>query len=137
MLVNYSDLEMAFEFVSAGDGYDSAAYLDRETGEIFYDSDSLDDEIPDDIFENEKYISIPDKREFSLGKPLALKFSELYLPNEIENVYSMFRSKGAYSSFKSLLESESQLENWYEYEQNALKEAIVQWCEDKGIELKI
>ncbi len=137
MTVNYSDLEMAFDFVSSGAGYDHAAYLNKESGEIFYESDSSEDEIPEDVFENVKYINIPDKKDFGLGKPLALKFAELYLPNDIEKVYSIFRSKGAYSSFKSLLEAKSQLENWYEYEQCAIKQAIIQWCEHNGIELKI
>ncbi|MES2825092.1 MAG: UPF0158 family protein [Pseudomonadota bacterium] len=136
MTVNYSDLEMAIDFVSAGAEYDDAAYLDKESGEIYYDSDSSEDEIPEDVFDNEKYISVPDKKEFGLGKPLALNFAEQYLPNDIENVYSIFRSKGAYSAFKSLLEKSNQLENWYQYEQCAIQEAIVQWCEDNGVELK-
>ena len=137
MAVDYSDLEMAFDFVSAGAGYDHVAYLDRESGEIFYESDSSEDEIPEDVWENVKYISVPDKKEFGLGKPLALNFSEQYLPNDIENVYSIFRSKGAYSAFKSLLETRNQLQNWYQYEQHAIKEAIIQWCEDNSVELKI
>lgn len=137
MTVNYSDLEMAFDFVSAGAGYDHAAYLNKESGEIFYESDSSDDEIPEDVFENPKYINIPDKKDFGLGKPLAIKFTELYLPNDIKKVYAIFSSKGAYSSFKSLLETKNQLENWYEYEQYAIKQAIIKWCEHNGVELEI
>ena len=34
MSLNYSDLEMAFDFVSAGAGYDHAAYLNKENDPI-------------------------------------------------------------------------------------------------------
>ena len=75
MPVSFSDLERAFEFVSSGGVGENEAYLDRQSGEIYWHSEfgDNDEKLSDDI--DEKYISIPDKRELDLGKPLALDFA--------------------------------------------------------------
>ena len=70
MAVSLSDLQLAFEFVSSGGMGENEAYLDRRSGKIYWHSEfgDNDEELPDDI-DDEKYISIPDKRELDLGKP--------------------------------------------------------------------
>ena len=128
---------MAFEFVSSGYGYDHSAWLDKESGTIYYDSDVSEDELPDDLYENEKYLEIPDKREFDLGKPLAIKFIQYFLPDDLDQVYSIFRSKGAYSRYKNMLEKRGALEKWYEFEQESLRNCITEWCEDNGVKISI
>ena len=47
---------------------ENEAYLDRQSGKIYWHSEvgDNDEELPDDI-DDEKYISIPDKRELNLG----------------------------------------------------------------------
>ena len=42
--VNYNDLEMAFDFSSDSNIYDSYAYVCRKSGKIYYVSDGIDDE---------------------------------------------------------------------------------------------
>lgn len=135
MAINYSDLELAFEFVSSGYEFEHSAYFDKETGVIYYDSDASEDELPEDLFENEKYIAIPSKRDFGLGKPLAIEYAQYNLPDELDLVCSFFRSKGAYSNFKSLLENKDQLDNWYSFEQEAMKKAILEWCAENEISI--
>jgi hypothetical protein len=73
MPVSFSDVQLAFEFVSSGGMGENEAYLDRQSGKIYWHSEfgDNDEELPDDI-DDEKYISIPDKRELDLGKPLVL-----------------------------------------------------------------
>jgi len=137
MKLNYNDLEMAFEFVSSGYGYDHSAWLDKESGTIYYDSDASEDELPDDLYENEKYLQVPDKREFGLGKPLAIEFAKANIPDDFDQVYSIFRSRGAYSKYKFLLEKRGALEKWYEFEQESLKNSIIEWCKDNGVRLSI
>ncbi len=137
MELEISDLEMAFDFVSAGYGYDHSAYLDKESGQIYYDSDASEDVLPDDLYENEKYVEIPDKREFGLGKQLALEFVQQNLPTELDRVYSIFQSRGAYSRYKELLDEKGLLEKWYEFEQESLKNAVIQWCNEHGIKVSI
>jgi hypothetical protein len=60
MAVSFSDLRLAFEFVSSGGMGQNEAYLDRQSGKIYWHSEfgDNDEELPNDI-DDEKYISIP------------------------------------------------------------------------------
>jgi hypothetical protein len=104
MAVSFSDLQLAFEFVSSGGMGENEAYLDRRSGKIYWHSEvgDNDEELPDDIDE-EKYISIPDKRELDLGKPLVLDFAREFLPDDYDEVRHIFSRKGAYRQYKELL----------------------------------
>ena len=51
MNVNLSDIEWAVEFASMGYG-DHEAYLDTETGAIYYVGDAVEEPVPDDLFEH-------------------------------------------------------------------------------------
>jgi len=87
MAVSFSDLQLAVEFVSSGGMGENEAYLDRRSGKIYWHSEfgENDEELPDDI-DDEKYISIPDKRELDLGKPLVLDFAREFLPDDYDEV---------------------------------------------------
>jgi len=69
MPVSFLDLQLAFEFVNSGGMGENQAYLDRQSGKIYWHSEfgDNDEELPDDI-DDKKYILIPDKRELDLGK---------------------------------------------------------------------
>jgi len=137
MAVTLDDIENAFLFVSMDQQFMNNAYLCKESGEIFYTSDMGDsDELPEDIDDLEKYISIPHKNELDLGKVLVIKFTSEYLPEELDRVYSIFRRKGAYSRYKDLLESKGVLEDWYKFENERQKVALTEWCQENDIEIK-
>ena len=82
MPISFSDLQLAFEFVSSDGMGENEAYLDRQSGKIYWRSEfgEIDEELPDDI-DNEKYIAIPDRRELDLGKPLVLDFAREFYPS--------------------------------------------------------
>ena len=80
-------------------------------------------------------IAIPHKNDLDLGKRLALRFADDLLPGSLDDVYDIFRHKGAYGRFKSLLENRGMLQQWYEFEEKSRKEALRQWCEESGIEI--
>ena len=103
MPVNFSDLQLAFEFVSSGMG-ENEAYLDRQSRKIYWHSafGDNDEELPDDIGD-QKYISIPDKRELDLGTPLVLDFAREFLPDDYDEVRQFFSRRGAYRRYKDLL----------------------------------
>jgi hypothetical protein len=63
MAVNFSDLQLAFEFVSSGGMGENEAYLDRQSGKIYWHSEFGDNEeqLPDDI-EDEKYLNSGQER---------------------------------------------------------------------------
>jgi hypothetical protein len=137
MNISLSDIELAIELVSSGYSLDHKSYLNSETGEIYYAGDGIDEKLPEDIYENDKYIPIPSKRDLELDKPLVLSFVSKEIPDEINNVYSMFRSRGAYSKFKSLLQRLECVEKWYEYENLAVKDAIIEWCKENSIKYHV
>lgn len=135
--VKLSELELAFDFVSASAPFAHSAYISRKTGEIFWESDLIDEEevLPENLGDPDHYIAIPHKNELDLGKRMVLRFVASKLPQEYENVEDMFRSKGAYSRYKALLESKGQLEAWYRYEEEEAKAALRQWSAEEGIQL--
>jgi enoyl-CoA hydratase len=135
--VTWSDLELAFQFVSASANGDCQAYLSKETGKFYWDSNGLSDEeeLPDDIDDPEKYIQIPHKKELDLGKPLVLNFVRQFLPNDIEKVRDIFRQRGAYARFKDLLVQRNALDQWHKFEAEKEEEALRAWCEAKAIEI--
>jgi hypothetical protein len=137
MPINPEDIKLAFMFVSSAPIYSNSAYVSLETGQIYYVSDLGDsDELPEDIYENEQYIEIPHKNELDLGKSLVLDFTSTHMPNDLENVQSIFRKKGAYSKFKNLLERRGLLVEWYSFEEKRENQALREWCQENNIEVK-
>jgi hypothetical protein len=136
MNMKYSDVENAYMFVSMSPPDEHYAYLNKETGETYYVSTLGDsDELPDDLEENEKYISIPHKNDLNLGRDLVFDFISAILPDEYEQVRRMFIKKGAYARLKELLEAKGQLEAWYDFENKATEEALRGWCKENDISL--
>ena len=139
MAVSFSDLQLAFEFVSSGGMGENEAYLDRQSGKIYWHSEvgDNDEELPDDIDDEkyEKYISIPDKRELNLGKPLALDFAREFLADDYDEVRQIFSRRGAYRRYKELLVRRGALERWYDFSNKSEETALRKWCAENGIEL--
>jgi hypothetical protein len=75
--VNLGDLVAAFEWVAAGEaaGIDCEAYLNRDTGFIHWIGEGVENEPPDDIADEIKYVAVPAKSDFDLGRSLALRFA--------------------------------------------------------------
>ena len=135
--VKYDDLESAFEFVSAGAPTEHNAYVSRDTGQIYWVSDLVDNEVelPEDIESADRYLSVPHKKDLDLGRYLVTRFVQQALPESEAQVESIFRRRGAYGRFKDLLDAKGQLENWYRFEQAAQSEALRKWCAENDIEL--
>ena len=136
MAVSFSDLQLAFEFVSSGGMGENEAYLDRQSGKIYWHSEfgDNDEELPDDI-DDKKYILIPDKRELDLGKPLVLDFAREFLPDDYDDVRRIFSRRGAYRRYKDLLVRRGALERWYDFSNKSEETALREWCAENGIEL--
>ena len=136
MPISFSDLQLAFEFVSSGGMGENEAYLDRQSGKIYWHSEfgDNDEELPDDI-DAEKYIAIPDKIELDLGKPLVLDFTREFLPDDYGEVCQIFSRSGAYRRYKDLLMRRGALERWYDFSNKAEEAALREWCAENGIDL--
>ena len=136
MPVSFSDLQCAFEFVSSGGTGENEAYLDRQSGKIYWHSEfgDNDKELPDGI-DDEKYAAIPDKRELDLGKPLVLDFARGFLPEDYDEVRRIFSRSGAYRRYKDLLVRRGALERWYDFSNKAEEVALREWCAQNGVDL--
>jgi hypothetical protein len=137
MHFTYKELMDAFEFVNSNPDYMNQAFLDLETGKIHWHSDlhEIDGDLPEDL-DDDRYIEIPDKRDLGLGRDLVLDFADRYLPDEAEQVETIFRRRGAYGRFKALLEKKGALQKWYDFESRAEEMALRLWCQENGIEIR-
>ena len=141
MKVRFSDIEMAFEYVSGGAQSEHTALLSRETGEFYYrsdigDSDEFPDELPEDLETSpENYVEIPHRNDLDLGRQLVFDFISENLPDEYQTVRRIFSSSGAYSRFKAFLQQRNVLEAWYDFEDARQKQALREWCRQENIDI--
>ena len=95
-----------------------------------YDSD----ELPEDIDDPDKYITIPHQNDLDLGKSLVFEFAAKYLPEEIDLIDFIFHHRGAYSRYKDLLDRKGCLDKWHKFEDERRKTALKQWCLEENIQ---
>jgi hypothetical protein len=131
-----SDLEDAFLFVGGAAFGTHTAMVCPSTGQICLHSEFGDlDEVPEEAYDSDSWFEVPHKNELGLGSDLVTAFVVQNIPADLDRVRQIFRKRGAYSNFKDLLDSRGILEKWYTFEDTCLKEAILQWCRDFGIEV--
>ena len=135
MTVKLEELEQAFEFVSSSPDYESAAYVRRSTGEIFYHSETADiSELPEDWeSHSDDFLEIPHKHELDLGKALVWRFVDRELSEQRRTIESLFRRPGAYARHQALLASLGLLKQWYEFEEQESRRALLIWCQDMSL----
>ena len=133
--VKFDDLSLAFEFVGSAPPSENNAYIALDAGQIYWTSElnPLDEEVPRDLETSDRYLLLPHKAEFDLGKGLALCFAVSELPHCHDQIVGFFQRKGAYARFKDLLDSEGALERWYRYEAEATEKALRDWCAENDI----
>ena len=133
---SFGDIEDAFLFVNGGPPFENEAFLDAETGKIYYRSlaGGIDDLEEEDI-DCEEMIPIPHKNDLDLGHNLVFDFAASTLPDEYDRVRNIFRHRGAYARFKDFLESKGLLDGWHSYESERETKALRRWCEENDIEL--
>jgi len=134
MKFKFTDIDLAFEFVSSAPVTDNIAIICKNTGVILYRSEcGDDDEIPEEVFHREDCIEIPHKNDLDLGRNLVFEFVEQYLPGDFEQVREIFRKRGAYARYKDLLEDRESLQKWYDYENTRQTETLREWCKKHNI----
>lgn len=129
--VDWSELQRAFEFVSAEGPYEHDAVLCRKTGKLLWLSDVEEDieAWPDDADDKEKYLSIPSRKQLDLGTPLVFAFAREFLPDELDEIHRIFHKRGAYARFRDLLQRKKALDRWYDFEAKATEAALREWCD--------
>ena len=117
---------------------ENSAFVSRKTGATHWASAlvELEDELPEDIQDGSIYVAVPHKNDLDLGKNLVLNFMDERLPESCATVAAFLRQRGAYRRFKDLLERKGMLEAWYEYEAQAVEQALRTWSKENGLQLK-
>lgn len=138
MLVDWTDLELTFEFVSSAPVGAQEAVLCRKTGKFLWNTELLDDadDWPEDADDEEKYLSIPHKQELDLGKLLVFEFTRQFLPDEYDEIRRIFSKRGAYARFKDLLQRKKMLDRWFDFENRATEKALRDWCDANGLTIR-
>ncbi|MBH5388428.1 hypothetical protein [Bradyrhizobium diversitatis] len=140
MPVKFGDIIQAFEFADVSGGMGSATPSSAGR-KIYYqfDDDTLqeleDDQLPDDIDDETKYLRIPNTRDLDLGKPLVIAFVREFLPDDLDEVRYFFSKRGAYQKFKALLSRRGAIDAWHDYRNQATERALRDWCEVHTIEI--
>lgn len=137
MAVKFSDVLEGYEYTNFDTGGINQAFLDKETGKVYYYTDSGDnfEELPEDLDESDKYIEIPCKNDLDLGRNLVFDFAVQHLPDDANYIQDMFRRKGAYSQFRNFLEHKGAIKKWYDFENEQVEKALREWCALYGVEL--
>jgi hypothetical protein len=131
--MDYRTIEGAFLFVSCVEEFEHSAVVHRITGETFFSSEHGDSEFPDDVDENDDYVTIPHKKDLDLGKPLVMEFASECCPELMGRVTAIFSRRGAYGCYKELLAENDLLEEWYAFENARIKEALLEWSAENGL----
>jgi len=112
-----------------------SAILCKDTGKIYYQSEMSDlDETVGEELDMTNCVRIPHKNDLDLGSTLVFDFVQMYMPDHSNRVEQFFRARGAYSRFKTLLDSQGMLQKWYDFEKQRQEEVLREWCEENRIE---
>lgn len=133
--VTLDDLEDALMWVSSGESFQSAAFISKATGQVFYSSTEIDveEELPEDMNDPALYWCVPHKSDLELGRDLVFQFAREHLPEQMDLVRDCFHRRGAYARYKDLLDRTGKLERWHQYEQEATRAALLAWADEEGI----
>jgi hypothetical protein len=143
--VSLDELVAAMFFVSAAEschGAEDVAYLHRPTGTVHWHSvedivgELYDEPLPENVTTLPDYLRIPNKRELDLGKALVFAFVHEFMPYAYAEVAAIFRKRGAYGRFRSILENRGLLGQWRQFQDAGEKEAMRSWCQKNGVALK-
>ena len=136
--INLEDLCLAMEDSS----YECDYYLDRETGEIIFISDYMDDanleELKNKIDENpDRYEPIPKAESYEDYDDMVDFISTVEDEHLVELLEVAIDGKGAFRRFKDVLARyPEEKERWYHFKEERMKERAISWLEDIGISLQ-
>lgn len=134
--IAYGDLEEALLAASTDGGSRIVVWIAKADGRIFYQSPhGLIDEgedLPEDLGDADLYWQVPTSRDLDLGRGLVTRFVRDVMPGAAAEVAEIFRQRGAYTRYKSMLERRGLLQRWYDYENDATRDALLDWAEECG-----
>lgn len=135
--IKFEEIELAFDWLSSSE-FDNSAYVSKSTGRIYWDSEYGDapEPIPEEVYESDDYLLIPNKQNLDLGSNLVWKFVRTEIPGLEPKVREIFSRKGAYRRYKDFLDHVDLLDKWYDFENQKTKEALLGWCRDNDLKVE-
>jgi hypothetical protein len=134
--IAYAALEEALLAASADGGNGIVVWIAKADGRIHYQSPNglvdEDPDLPEDIGDSGLYWQVPTSRDLDLGRGLVTRFVRDVIPGAAAEVAEIFRHRGAYTRYKSMLERRGLLQRWYDYENDATRDALLDWAEECG-----
>lgn len=132
---NFETIEWAFEYANINGGGNEVV-LDRRGGKpICIEGFGDTDPVPDDIDDDSRYLMMPDKRDLGLGTDLVYRFIDAKASHLYDETRAAFSQRGAYRRFKALMESHGLIDSWHQFETEAEKTALLNWCQENNIPL--
>lgn len=130
VVVEFQDLLDGFDFVNEGDPGENQAFVDLQTGRVYWHSEALDEReaLPGDPADRARFLPIPDRDALGLGAPLAQRFSQA---NGIAAP-----AAGDDRGWQRQLQEAGLINRWYEFETAAQRDALVAWCAGAGVGLE-
>ena len=119
---------------------ETPTYINRKTGQIVMDAEALTGEpCPvENVEDHPDYMHIPN--EFDLGlehsSVLVWRFVRQEIPGLEPKVREMFSRKGAFRRWKNFLAEIDLLDKWHNFEDDSVREALMEWCEANGVTLE-
>ncbi|MCG8344898.1 MAG: hypothetical protein MI685_07020 [Chlorobiales bacterium] len=138
MNFRYSEIKMAFDFVSSGLQGENIAYVSKEDGEIYYYSVTLGlDETRGHDVHSSCFIAVPHRNSLDIDRELAFDFVDEHLPEHYTAVRDYFADEEtAESRFRNVLEANGLLEEWNKYREATIEKFLREWCSQRNIELE-
>lgn len=134
----FSELEDAHRWADGG-GLDYAAWICRTTGTVYLQDESgetdLNEPLPKDIGDEARYAPVPDAHDLDLGTALVFRFAAQCMPDAFDEVRQIFRKRGAYGRFRTLIERNGQLQAWYDFQEQATAKALRDWAAENGFDV--
>ena len=133
--ISREDLNLAVEHVTGGQAYGAAAYVDRHSGAILWGGDGMEEPLPHDIDDEERYLPVPSRKELGLGRGDAIAFTAEHAPQLLDSAEAIFYRAGAFQRFKALMHDPGLLPQWYAHQDERLWEALEEWAEKQEVHL--
>lgn len=134
--VPWLDLLDAYDFANLGADYEHRAFVDRETGRIYFTSEeSTPEELnPKEWEDTTRFLELPRAQDLDLGVYMVLDFVAKQLPQDYGTVSNFFQQREAYSRFKQLMGKRGCLDQWYRFEADVTANALRVWCRRNGLD---
>jgi hypothetical protein len=147
-MVKLDDVIEALTFQTDG----GSSYLDRTTGNVVYVTDedlrAVETHEPlehfpewqqetikaaQELFERDDYLALPsqfDVHEYAMMEEFCVSLPDHKLQ---DSMCQAIRGKGAFQRFKTNIRRYNLLADWDTYRMDALREKVIDWCNDNNI----